>query len=374
MTRNNQTTFESETLSAEVEVEFAEMAVEAIRMMNSEEARSLMASFDEEEGRVKVEGQVVLPSWWDLPELDSQLWEVTEEEARERWADPSFCLKLAPPAEPVVDSRYWSRLEWLHNREEAGWELLELREEAQRLAKEAQASCSLKYGETKEVTQPLADRAQALFEKRSSLFEALDRAKPECPKCGSHMEPRRGPKGSFWGCPGYPSCYGTRQMPGAVAAQMDRFFQAIKAIKPVIDGLWEEVRGIWTEAKAEMQGMWIPCKETWAEVQKFGQENPSAWGFVNEEDQSLGLARYWAEWDPMSSIKEDGDVQTWGNKPNVWDILRDAHVEEMRLMNSRIEEDVLDGGDREDEEASVQAAEIEELVKGLDDLAGLLAA
>ena len=51
-----------------------------------------------------------------------------------------------------------------------------------------------------------------------------------------------------------------------------------------------------------------------------------------------------------------------------------AHVEEMRLMNSRIEEDVLDGGDREDEEASVQAAEIEELVKGLDDLAGLLAA
>ena len=37
------------------------------------------------------------------------------------------------------------------------------------------------------------------------------RAAPRCPKCGASMVLRSGPYGSFYGCPNYPSCKGTRE-------------------------------------------------------------------------------------------------------------------------------------------------------------------
>lgn len=35
---------------------------------------------------------------------------------------------------------------------------------------------------------------------------------PTCPVCNKSMVKRKGAKGAFWGCPGYPECKGTRQI------------------------------------------------------------------------------------------------------------------------------------------------------------------
>lgn len=35
---------------------------------------------------------------------------------------------------------------------------------------------------------------------------------PKCPDCGESMIKRKGSRGSFWGCGGYPGCHGTRQV------------------------------------------------------------------------------------------------------------------------------------------------------------------
>ncbi|MEW9623578.1 topoisomerase DNA-binding C4 zinc finger domain-containing protein [Rhodanobacter geophilus] len=39
-------------------------------------------------------------------------------------------------------------------------------------------------------------------------------ASPACPKCGKEMMQRtnRRTNDHFWGCTGYPSCHGTRQL------------------------------------------------------------------------------------------------------------------------------------------------------------------
>lgn len=35
---------------------------------------------------------------------------------------------------------------------------------------------------------------------------------PVCEKCGNHLAKRKGPKGDFWGCTGYPDCRGTKNI------------------------------------------------------------------------------------------------------------------------------------------------------------------
>jgi hypothetical protein len=41
---------------------------------------------------------------------------------------------------------------------------------------------------------------------------ASDPNAPACPKCGSPMIKRSGPRGEFWGCSTYPKCKGTRNL------------------------------------------------------------------------------------------------------------------------------------------------------------------
>lgn len=41
---------------------------------------------------------------------------------------------------------------------------------------------------------------------------ALDPSAPTCPKCGSPMVKRTGPRGEFWGCSTFPRCQGTRNI------------------------------------------------------------------------------------------------------------------------------------------------------------------
>jgi restriction system protein len=57
--------------------------------------------------------------------------------------------------------------------------------------------------------------AQALDSKQRFVPNALPSASgtaPECPKCGTQMVKRTNRRSheSFWGCPKYPSCRGTR--------------------------------------------------------------------------------------------------------------------------------------------------------------------
>lgn len=49
---------------------------------------------------------------------------------------------------------------------------------------------------------------------RQALRDAYAQAKrvPVCPLCGVRMLRRKGKHGAFWGCPGYPSCKGTRRV------------------------------------------------------------------------------------------------------------------------------------------------------------------
>ena len=49
----------------------------------------------------------------------------------------------------------------------------------------------------------------------SSLEQETDRRRSECthcPKCGSPMIKRTGPRGEFWGCSTFPKCKGTRNL------------------------------------------------------------------------------------------------------------------------------------------------------------------
>jgi ribosomal protein L37AE/L43A len=41
---------------------------------------------------------------------------------------------------------------------------------------------------------------------------AADPNAPLCPKCGSPMVKRAGPRGEFWGCSTFPKCKGTRNV------------------------------------------------------------------------------------------------------------------------------------------------------------------
>jgi DNA topoisomerase-1 len=41
---------------------------------------------------------------------------------------------------------------------------------------------------------------------------AVDPNAPICPKCGSPMIKRNGPRGEFWGCATFPKCKGTRNL------------------------------------------------------------------------------------------------------------------------------------------------------------------
>jgi restriction system protein len=41
---------------------------------------------------------------------------------------------------------------------------------------------------------------------------ASDPNAPLCPKCGSPMVKRNGPRGEFWGCSTFPKCKGTRNL------------------------------------------------------------------------------------------------------------------------------------------------------------------
>jgi DNA topoisomerase-1 len=54
-------------------------------------------------------------------------------------------------------------------------------------------------------------RSRSRAEERQS-GRAVDPAAPACPKCGSAMVKRTGPRGEFWGCSTYPKCKGTRNI------------------------------------------------------------------------------------------------------------------------------------------------------------------
>lgn len=59
------------------------------------------------------------------------------------------------------------------------------------------------------------DRVALFLERlRSRLREAYRRALaiPSCPDCGRAMQQRKGARGMFWGCLGFPTCRGTRPM------------------------------------------------------------------------------------------------------------------------------------------------------------------
>ena len=46
----------------------------------------------------------------------------------------------------------------------------------------------------------------------ASSFSPQPSSLPTCPKCGSPMVKRTGPRGEFWGCSTYPKCKGTRNL------------------------------------------------------------------------------------------------------------------------------------------------------------------
>ena len=48
-------------------------------------------------------------------------------------------------------------------------------------------------------------RGAAKYAARSGAVKGTERSK-KCPKCGSIMSKRKGPKGAFWGCSAYPDC------------------------------------------------------------------------------------------------------------------------------------------------------------------------
>jgi hypothetical protein len=54
-------------------------------------------------------------------------------------------------------------------------------------------------------------RSRSRAEERKS-GPAVDPAASACPKCGSAMVKRNGPRGEFWGCSTYPKCKGTRNI------------------------------------------------------------------------------------------------------------------------------------------------------------------
>jgi hypothetical protein len=45
--------------------------------------------------------------------------------------------------------------------------------------------------------------------KRDDLYKKFMATAPACPKCGGNMTNRKGPRGDFWGCNGFPECRGS---------------------------------------------------------------------------------------------------------------------------------------------------------------------
>ena len=52
---------------------------------------------------------------------------------------------------------------------------------------------------------------------RSDSPSSSPGSQPACPRCGSPMVKRKGPRGEFWGCSKYPACKGTRPIPPSAA-------------------------------------------------------------------------------------------------------------------------------------------------------------
>lgn len=135
--------------------------------------------------RLHVKGIIVITSDWS---------EKTRDWSNEETIEEIVCLESDKPYKMTVrwyfDVRKFSETCYVEKKEEIS------DQDYQRYVQE--------YG--------IKDTAEwwVKYEKQKLIEREIEKALPRCPKCGSVMEKRKGPRdGQFWGCTNYP-CRGRK--------------------------------------------------------------------------------------------------------------------------------------------------------------------